>query len=112
MVGEQQHNWYIIGVIEIEQVGEVKSDSRVNPIQVPTQGGGYFQSSLCIFSRHFVYILWNSMFQIDSVPQAVQAACHHGYTQTNKPTKRDDRVDPLISPLHNADKASAAPFIG
>ena len=43
----------------------------------------------------------------DSVPQAFQVACHHGDAQTNKPTKRDGRVDPLISPLHNADKASA-----
>ena len=44
---------------------------------------------------------------IDSVPQAAQVACHHGDAQTNKPTKRDERVGPLISPLHNADKASA-----
>ena len=64
MVGERQHNWYIIGVIGIEQVGEVENGSRVNPIQVPTQGGGYFQWSLYIFSGHFVYILWNSMFLI------------------------------------------------
>ena len=44
-------------------------------------------------------------FVIDSVPQALQVACHHGDAQTNKPTKRDDRAYPLISPLHNADKA-------
>ena len=49
---------------------------------------------------------------IDSVPQAVHGACYHGDAQTNKPTKRDGRVGPLICPLHNADKASAAPPIG
>ena len=43
---------------------------------------------------------------IDSVPQAEQVACCHGDSQTNKPTKRDGRVVPLISTLHNADKAS------
>ena len=48
---------------------------------------------------------------IDCVPQPVQVACHHGDTQTNKPTKRDGRVEPLISPLHTADKASAGPTI-
>ena len=42
---------------------------------------------------------------IDSVPYAVKVAGHHGDAQTNKPTKRDGRVGPLISPLHNADKA-------
>ena len=49
---------------------------------------------------------------IDSVPQAGRVPCHHGDTQTNKPTKCDDRVDPLIFPLHNADKAQVAPPIG
>ena len=49
---------------------------------------------------------------IDSVPQVVEVACHHSNTQTNKPTKRDGRVDPLIFLLHNADKASADPPIG
>ena len=49
---------------------------------------------------------------IDSVPQVVEAACHHSNTQTNKPTKRDGRVAPLIFLLHNADKASADPPIG
>ena len=49
---------------------------------------------------------------IDSVPYAVKVAGHHGDAQTNKPTKRDGRVGPLISPLHNADKASAGPPIG
>ena len=49
---------------------------------------------------------------IDCVPQALQVACHHGDAQTNKPTKRDDRAYPLISPLHNADKASAGHPIG
>ena len=33
----------------------------------------------------------------ESVPQVVQAACHHGDAQTNKPTKFDDRLDPLVS---------------
>ena len=33
-------------------------------------------------------------------------------TQTNKRTKRDGRVGPLISQLHNTDKASAGPAIG
>ena len=42
---------------------------------------------------------------IDSVPYTVKAAGHHGDAQTNKPTKRDGRVGPLIFPLHNADKA-------
>ena len=50
--------------------------------------------------------------EIDSVPQAVQVAYHHGDAQTNKPTKRDGRMGPLISPLHNADKASVGPPIG
>ena len=49
---------------------------------------------------------------IDFVPQALQVACHHGDAQTNKPTKYDGRVGPLISPLHNADKASGVPAIG
>ena len=49
---------------------------------------------------------------IDSVPYAVKVAGHHGDAQTNKPTKRDGRVGPLISPLHNADKASAGHPIG
>ena len=48
---------------------------------------------------------------IESVPQAIQVACHHGDAQT-KPTKRDGGVVPLISPLHNADKASAGTLIG
>ena len=48
---------------------------------------------------------------IESVPQAL-VACHHGDTQTNKPTKRDGRVGLLIISLHNADKASAGPAIG
>ena len=42
---------------------------------------------------------------IDSVPYSVKAAGHHGDAQTNKPTKRDGMVEPLIFPLHNADKA-------
>ena len=46
------------------------------------------------------------MITIDSVPQVVEAACHHNNAQTNKPTKRDGRVEPLIFLLHNADKAS------
>ena len=46
---------------------------------------------------------------IDSVPQPVQVAYHHGDAQKNKPTKPDGRVEPLISPLHNADKASSGP---
>ena len=50
--------------------------------------------------------------EIYSVPQVVEAACHHSNAQTNKPTKRDGRVVPLIFPLHNADKASADPPIG
>ena len=49
---------------------------------------------------------------IDSVPQVIESACHHSNTQTNKPTKRDGRVAPLIFLLHNADKASADPPIG
>ena len=49
---------------------------------------------------------------IDCVPQALQVACHHGDAQTNKPTKRDGRVGPLISSLHNPDKASGVPPIG
>ena len=53
-----------------------------------------------------------TIFTIDSVPQAEQVACCHGDSQTNKPTKRDGRVVPLISTLHNADKASAGPPIG
>ena len=47
---------------------------------------------------------------MDSVPQAVQVACHHGDAQTNQPTKLDGRVGPLISPIYNAD--SAGPAIG
>ena len=54
----------------------------------------------------------NNYSPIDSVPQALQVACHHGDAQTNKPTKRDDRAYPLISPLDNADKASAGHPIG
>ena len=49
---------------------------------------------------------------LESVPQVVEVVCHHSNAQTNKPTKRDGRVGPLISPLHNADKASAGPPIG
>ena len=49
---------------------------------------------------------------IDSVHQAKKVAGHLCDTQTNRPTKRDDRVDPLISPLHNDHKASAGPPIG
>ena len=49
---------------------------------------------------------------VDSVPKATQVACHHGDAQPNKPTKCDGRVNPLISPLHNADKTSAGPPIG
>ena len=49
---------------------------------------------------------------IDSVPQVVQVACHHGDALTNKPTKHDDRDDPLIFSLHNTDKASVGPPIG
>ena len=57
-------------------------------------------------------ILNQDVVLIDSVPQVVEAACHHSNAQTNKPTKHDCRVVPLISPLHNADKASADPPIG
>ena len=49
---------------------------------------------------------------IDSVPHVVEVARHHSNAQTNKPTKCDGRVAPLIFPLHNADKASADPPIG
>ena len=49
---------------------------------------------------------------IDSVPQVVRVGHHHGDAQTNKPTKRDGRNDPLITPLHNADKASVSNPIG
>ena len=49
---------------------------------------------------------------IDSVPQAEQVACCYGDAQTNKPTKHDGGVVPLISTLHNADKASAGHPIG
>ena len=53
---------------------------------------------------------------IDSIPKAV-----HVYIltltmvtlmQTNKQTKYDGRIDPLISPLHNADKPQAGHPIG
>ena len=47
---------------------------------------------------------------IDSVPQVVQVACHHGDAHTNKPTKRDGRVEPLIPSLHNADKNLLSTF--
>ena len=63
-------------------------------------------------TRVFEGVLGEGKVTIDSVPQAGRVPCHHGDTQTNKPTKRDDRVDPLIFPLHNADKAPAAPPIG
>ena len=36
-----------------------------------------------------------SVEAIDSVPQVKEVACHHSNAQTNKPTKRDDRVSPL-----------------
>ena len=49
---------------------------------------------------------------IDSVPKEGQDACHHADAQTNKATKRDGRVGPLIFPLHNADKAWVGPPIG
>ena len=49
---------------------------------------------------------------IDSVQQAIQVTCHHGDTQTIKPTKRDGRVVALITPLHNAGKGSADTPIG
>ena len=49
---------------------------------------------------------------IDSVPQVVEAACHHSNNQTNKPMKRDGRIAPLIFLLHNADKALADSPIG
>ena len=49
---------------------------------------------------------------LDSFPQVEESACHHSNTQTNKTTKCDGRVAPLIFLLHNADKASADPPIG
>ena len=52
------------------------------------------------------------MSAIDSVPQVVEVACHHSNNQTNKPTKRDSRLAPIIFLLHNADKASVDPPIG
>ena len=55
---------------------------------------------------------WTHIFSIDSVPQVVEVACHHSKAQTNKPTKCDGRVVPLIFLLHNADKASKDPPIG
>ena len=73
-------------------------------------GGGGGGRSLHPQPRSFTNS--RSVPTIDSVPQVVEVACHHSNTQTNKPTKRDGRVGPLISPLHNADKASAGPPIG
>ena len=65
---------------------------------------------------NFIQTIWRLAMDyvnpIDSVPYAVKVAGHHGDAQTNKPTKRDGRVGPLISPLHSADKASAGPPIG
>ena len=49
-------------------------------------------------------------YRLSSISSEV--TCHHGDAQTNKPTKRDGMVGPLISPLHNTDKASAGPPIG
>ena len=62
--------------------------------------------------RHTRWRGLESHLLLDSVPQVVEAACHHSNAQTNKPTKRDGRVVPLIFPLNNADKASADPPIG
>ena len=57
--------------------------------------------------------IWNSYLHNNRLSSiSSEVACHHGDAQTNKLTKRDDRVGPLISPLHNADKASAGPPIG
>ena len=64
------------------------------------------------FRKKIVSKFIGCSLHIDCVPHALQVACHHGDPQTNKPTKRDGRVGPLISPLHNADKASAGHPIG
>ena len=59
---------------------------------------------MLLFSEDLRYWILK-LIRIDSVPQVVEAACHHSNTQTNKPTKRDGRAAPLIFLLHNADKA-------
>ena len=41
--------------------------------------------------------LLDTILTIDSVPQAIQVAYHHGDAQTNKPSKRDGRVVALIT---------------
>ena len=74
-----------------------------------------FQKSYCIdeyVKRSLIVEMTLWCCAIDCVPQAEQVACHHGDAQTNKPTKRDGKVSPLIFPLHNTDKASAGPAIG
>ena len=52
----------------------------------------------------------NCNILVDQI-EAVQVACQDGDAQTNKPTKPDGRVSPLISPLHNFDEASAGSLI-
>ena len=66
-----------------------------------------FNFPIFVFKVAVVKVPW-----IDSVPQAIQVACHHGDAQTNKPTKRDGRVVALITLLHNADENSADSPIG
>ena len=59
-----------------------------------------------------IFSVSTNAFLIDSVPQEGQVACHHGDAQTNKATKCDGRVGPLIFPLHNADKSWVGPPVG
>ena len=53
-----------------------------------------------------------TMAAIDSVPQAVQVACHNGDAQTNKLTNHDSRVKHFTSPLHNVDNMGAVWSVG
>ena len=86
-------------------------DGRARPCQ--GQGGGQKTGATAgNVYRELGTVRQEMGSEIDSVPQVVQVARHHGDAQTNKPTKRDGRVVPLISLLHNADKASADPPIG
>ena len=74
--------------------------------------GNHPDSDVALQSTKLNWEWWSHLPVIDAVPKAVQVACHHGDAQTNKPSFGDGMVAPLISPLHNADKASADLLIG
>ena len=104
---------YFLDCSILKKCGKIWKNGRYSERLQPDWGNTAWAATAGLGSKGLSNISCTFfMYSIDSVPQEGQVACHHGDAQTNKATKRDYRVGPLISPLHNADKAWVGPPIG